>query len=127
MVRYHHRLSGHEFEQTLGDSEGQGNLACCSPWACEELDTPEGLNNNKDFVGYRKPYFDKLCVGRKNDSPSTLLGPGLRVCAKSCLTLCDPMDCSLPGSSVHGIFQAIILEWVAISYSRGSSQPRNQT
>ena len=39
--------------------------------------------------------------------------------AQSCLTLCDPMDCSLPGSSVHGIFQAWILEWVAISFSRG--------
>ena len=39
----------------------------------------------------------------------------------SCLTLCDSMDCSLPGSSVHGIFQAKILEWIAISFSRGSS------
>ena len=37
----------------------------------------------------------------------------------SCLTLCNPMDCSLPGSSVHGIFQARVLEWVAISFSRG--------
>ena len=46
---------------------------------------------------------------------------------QSCLTLCDPMDCSLPGSSVLGIFQARILEWVAIPFSRGSSQPRNQT
>ena len=46
---------------------------------------------------------------------------------KSCLTLCDPMDCSLPGSSVHGISQARILEFVAISYSRGHSQLRNQT
>ena len=46
---------------------------------------------------------------------------------QSCRTLCDPMDCSLPGSSVHGIFHARILEWVAISFSRGSSQPRNQT
>ena len=41
--------------------------------------------------------------------------------AQFCLTLCNPMDCSLPGSSVHGILQARILEWVAISYSRGSS------
>ena len=41
--------------------------------------------------------------------------------AQSCLTLCDPMDCSLPGSSVHGILQARILEWVAIPFSRGSS------
>ena len=49
------------------------------------------------------------------------------VVTKSCPTLCDPMDCSLPGSSVHGIFQARILEWVAISFSRGSSQPRDQT
>ena len=47
--------------------------------------------------------------------------------AQSCLTLCDPMDCSLPGSSVHGIFQARILEWVAISFSRGSSWPRDRT
>ena len=49
------------------------------------------------------------------------------VCAKSCLTLCDPMDCSLPGSSVLGIFQARILEWVAISFFRASSWPRDQT
>ena len=45
----------------------------------------------------------------------------------SYLTLCDPMDCSPPGSSVHGILQARILEWVAISSSRGSSWPRDQT
>ena len=46
---------------------------------------------------------------------------------KSYLTLCDSMDCSLPGSSVHGIFQARILEWVAISFSRGTSRPRDRT
>ena len=46
---------------------------------------------------------------------------------QSCPILCDPMDCSPPGSSVHGIFQARILEWVAISSSRGSSRPRDQT
>ena len=44
-----------------------------------------------------------------------------------CLDLCNPMDCSLPGSSVHGISQARILEWVAIPFSGGSSQPRDQT
>ena len=47
--------------------------------------------------------------------------------AKSYLTLCDPMDCSPPSSSVHGIFQARILVWVAISSSRGSSWLRDQT
>ena len=46
---------------------------------------------------------------------------------QSCLTLCDPKDCSPPGSSVHGIIQARILERVAMSSSRGSSQPRDQT
>ena len=47
--------------------------------------------------------------------------------AKSCPTLCDLMDCSLPGSSVTGISQVRILEWVAIYFSRGSSQPRDPT
>ena len=47
--------------------------------------------------------------------------------AQSCLTLCDPMDCSPPGSSVHGILQAGILKWIAISFSRGYSWPRDQT
>ena len=41
--------------------------------------------------------------------------------------LCDPVDCSQPGSSVHGILQARILEWVAIPFSRGSSWPKDQT
>ena len=46
--------------------------------------------------------------------------------AQSCPTLWDPVDCSPPGSSIHGILQARILEWVAISFSRGSSQPRDR-
>ena len=46
---------------------------------------------------------------------------------QSCLTLCDPVDCSPPGSSVHGILQSRILEWVAMPSSRGSSQPRDGT
>ena len=44
-----------------------------------------------------------------------------------CVTLCNPMDCSPPGSSVHGILQARILEWVAMPFSRGSSWPRDRT
>ena len=47
--------------------------------------------------------------------------------AQSCPTLCDPMDCSLPGFSFHGIFQARVLKWVAISFSRGFSWPRDRT
>ena len=45
MVGWHHRLNGHECEKTLGDSEGQGSLACCSPWGRKEPGTTEQLNN----------------------------------------------------------------------------------
>ena len=46
MVGWYHGLNGHEFEQTPGDGEGQGSLACCSPWGRRESDTTERLNNN---------------------------------------------------------------------------------
>ena len=46
MIGWHHRLNGHEFEQALGDGEGQGDLSSCSPWGYKELDTTERLNNN---------------------------------------------------------------------------------
>ena len=55
---------------------------------------------------------------------------GLKVKVKAtqlCLTLCNPKDCSLPGSSVHGILQIRVLEWVAVPFSRGSSQPTDWT
>ena len=48
MVGWHHRLNGPEFEQTLGDGEGQGSMACCSPWGHKELDMTQGLNNNSN-------------------------------------------------------------------------------
>ena len=47
MIGWHHQLNGHEFEQTPGDGEGQGSLACCSPCVCKESDTTEQLNHNK--------------------------------------------------------------------------------
>ena len=62
MVRQHHWLNSHKSEQTLGDSEGQGSLVCCSPWGRKESDTTEQLNNNDhhdllpfQFVGPVKP------------------------------------------------------------------------
>ena len=58
-------------------------------------------------------YANKLCV--------------CVLAIQSCPTLCNPVDVSLPGSSIHGILQASILEWVAISFSRGSAQPRDRT
>ena len=50
MLGWHHRLNGHEFEQTLGDGDGQGSLACCSPWSRKELDTTERLNNKELMI-----------------------------------------------------------------------------
>ena len=51
MVGLHHQLNGHEFEQTPGDSEGQGSLACCSPWGHKESDTTEQQNSNSNNNG----------------------------------------------------------------------------
>ena len=51
----------------------------------------------------------------------------VKLLSQSCPTLCDPMDCSPPRFSIHWIFQAKVLEWVAISFSRGSSRPRDRT
>ena len=49
MVGWHHKLNGHEFEQVPRDGEGQGSLACCSPWGHSESDTTEWLNNNNNL------------------------------------------------------------------------------
>ena len=61
-----------------------------------------------------------LGLGGKIVNNTKSLPSGLFTCAQLCLSLCDPMDCGLPGSSVHGILQARILEWVAISSPRAS-------
>ena len=78
---------------------------------------PHSQRNSKcQYVnGGRKDLFFKDTIEKESDV------------AQSCLTLCNPMDCSLPASSIHEIFQARILESVAISFSRGSFQPRDQT
>ena len=93
---------------------------------------------NSGFI-YNKSHTDKSCFTKMHLFKSTLKYILIDKChqliytesesevAKSCPILCDPMDYSLPGSSVHGILQASILEWVAVSFSRRSSQPRDQT
>ena len=60
MVGWHHRLHGHEFEQALGDGEGLGSLACCSPWGCKGLDMTEQLNNSN-----HSPYITDCALGGK--------------------------------------------------------------
>ena len=64
---------------------------------------------------------------KKKKKPKPLYIKAYAKSLQSCLTLCNPMDCSPPGSSVHGILQVQILEWVAIPFSRGSSQARDWT
>ena len=73
-------------------------------------------------------HLERLASGPRHD-PHVLHSLICSCClvSKSCPALCDSTDYSLPGSSVRGIFQARILEWVATSYSKGSSQPRDQT
>ena len=75
------------------------------------------------------PWLERQC-GSRVLATGEAKGTGVwwgGVCTLSHVRLHDPMDWSPPGSSVHGIFQARILEWVAISYSRGSSRPRDGT
>ena len=65
MVGWHHQLNGHEFEQAPGDSEGQGSLACCSPWGHKEVDTIERLNNNNKRQERRKNKHRIVCENEK--------------------------------------------------------------
>ena len=73
------------------------------------------------ILAWRIPLTAYSPRGRKKLNTTERLSLSESEVAQSCLTLCDAMDCSLPGFSVHGILQARILEWVAISFSRGSS------
>ena len=72
-------------------------------------------------------YLLEIIIYTKNICLAWYLVHVCGLVAHSCPTLCDPMDCSPPGSSVHDILQARVLEWIAISFSRGSSLPRDQT
>ena len=127
MVMLYHPLNGHEFGHTLGDSGGQGSLACCqSMWlqrvrhnlVTEQLIVTHWLCFY--LFDFAFIYLTLLFKCIKKYWSEVLV-------AQSCLTLCHPMDQGSPGFSVHGIFQARILEWVAISFSRGSSRPGDWT
>ena len=130
-----------------GKSYGRRSLVGCSPWGRKESDTTQRLHfhfslscigegngnplqcscpeNPRDGgawwaavygVAQSRTRLKRLSSSSSNDFSEVV---------QSCPALCDPVDCSLPGSSVHGIFQAIVLEWIAISFSRESSQPRD--
>ena len=96
-----------------GKFHGQRSVAGYSPWGRKESDTTE-RTHNWEFIEH--------LISAPLPAMLLLLSHFSRV-----LTLCDPMDCRLPGSSVHGVLQARVLEWAAMPSSRGSSQPRDQT
>ena len=135
-------------------SHGQRSLAGYSPWGSKESDSTSWLNhhhsyiaqgtllcgdlNEKEIQKRRDTHTDTHTHTQTHTADSPGGFPGVSdskqsalnaVCvsvAQSCL-LCNPMDCNLPGASVQGILQARVLEWVAISFSRGSSWLRDQT
>ena len=64
MVEWHHQLNGHEFEQILGESEGQGSLACCCPWGCKELDMTEqqrekAMASHSSILALKMPWTEE--------------------------------------------------------------------
>ena len=132
-------------EQAPGLGDGQGSLVCCSP-GCKESDMTE-LNRTAAAAAAAKllQSCPTLC-DPTDGSPPGFPVPGILQArtlewvamirrrlmtrstypcesevAQSCPTLSDPMDCSLPGSSVHGVFQARVLEWGAIAFSNSDS------
>ena len=68
MVGWHHRLNGHEFEQAPGDGEGQGSLACYSPWGSRQLGMNEGLNNNNNIHMCMKMLMSQSCLEKASIS-----------------------------------------------------------
>ena len=86
------------------------------------------LESSSDWSSVRWTSLHGLGLGQREAAGSPTQSPFMCcMLTQSCPILCGPMDHSLPGSSIHGISQARILEWVAISLSRGSSQPRDRT
>ena len=91
-------------------------------------DTKDCLKKLRIFILENKIIREHIVAvfkGRKHLYLETCWIHRTFACAQSCLTLCNSADCKSPGSSVHGIFQATVLEQVAISYARGSIKPRD--
>ena len=94
---------------------------------CEQLDKGTEREKQATVMKVWDLFFPKLWAINLVTPTSITSGPWLKVGMGVCETLCDPMNCTSPGSSVHEISQARILEWVAISFSRGSSRPKDWT
>ena len=106
MIGCHHQLSGQEFEQAPAAAK---SLQLC-PTLCDPIDSSPPGSHPWDSPGKNTGlgcHFLLQCMKVKSESEV----------AQSCPTLCDLTDCSPPGSSIHGIFQARVLEWGAIAFS----------
>ena len=120
--------------QTQGRKRGQVQGDFSYLQARERLHTLHKINSDETLIWtqslHKYETINECCL---NDPITSILYRSSRILekvlkvliAQSCPTLCDSMDCSLPGSSVHGIFQSRILEWVSITYSSESSGPRD--
>ena len=119
--------------QAPGDGKGQESLACCSSWGCKESYATEWLNNNDAhqvlavLLSWSLIIWSLFPIFTPATITEVFIYLFLFVIWSLCPTVCNPMDFSPPGSSVHGIFQAKILEWVAIPFSRGPSQAKDWT
>ena len=118
-----------------GKSHGPRSLVGYSSWGWKESDTTERLTSLHTKSWEKKRSQSQWAKGRIIQLNAEFQKIARREKKKwsesevtqSCLTLCNPIGCSPPGSSVHGILQARVLEWVAIPFSRGSSWPRDWT
>ena len=135
MVGWHHQLNGHEFRQTPGESEGEGSLVCwrvhgvMTKWLnSKTCDVHRSSRTVSPTLAIIFPWeLEDVDIHTETGRERELILKMHVLVTQSCLTLCNPVDCSRPGSSVPGILQARILGWVAIPFSRGSSQPKDQT
>ena len=117
MAGWHHQLDGREFELIPGVGDGQGGLLLLRDFSRVRLCATHRWQPTRLFCPWDSPgkstgvgcHFLLQCMKVKSESEV----------AQSCPTLSDPMDCSLPGSSVHRIFQARVLDWGAIAFSQG--------
>ena len=131
-----HRWEGTHLKYTvMGEGGGARAMLCLTTLSC--VSNSISVTGQIKWLGGSLEWGGAVCCpwgrGSTAASPQSQfpLYPCVCMClvclvAQSCLTLCDPMYCSLSGSSVHGILQARFREWVAMPSSRGSSQPRDQ-
>ena len=121
MVGWHHRLNGHECEQTPGDGEGQGSLVCCSSWGCKESDTTgwlnnhRGLNNRYLFSHSSGGWKSEVTVGSLWSLPSLQMAVFSPIFAQSFLCVClskFPLLIKTPDIYTHSSTLAWKIPWM---------------